>query len=192
MQIKQAPEPSQSQVLSAANKSNLITLGLFGVCAALAVAWSYVPEKSKTTIMSIGSLALGGGLTGIRFYNKAIEDGRFDIGDLDRLVATRALFTNAETGRLALVKDFVEGNVDLHQLDAVKEAIAAQAAAVVPTVDLQQMMEDLYKVQFTPPVTGEPSTILRPATVINGLPASTGDGSPIPSLLELSREVEAL
>jgi hypothetical protein len=136
MEIKPAPSHEQSEVLQAAKRSNQMTVALFAVGAGLAIAWSFVPEKHKDTAIALGGIALGGGATAIRFYNKAIEDGRFDIGDLDPAIVSRVLLSKIETRRIDAVKDFIEGNVDIADLPVVKQAIAAQ----IPKADMHEQV----------------------------------------------------
>jgi hypothetical protein len=177
MDIRPPKRPTESFTIVRAKALIVFSRIVAGTALASQLGiFSFVPEKYQKPVsagvMGIGILAI---LAGNEKQGSAIVQAR---------LSKRDIFTEPNkpgaSKENALFQVFLTaGELALAQTAVTRQnQPIADRPAKVPTVSMHETVGNLLRAQA--------------ATVINGLPPSIGDGNPIPSLLELSREVESL
>jgi hypothetical protein len=126
MDIKVAKDEKDSKTLNTAKKSDNLLLGLIVGSFALTGVWIFVPKEIKekmAPVFATGTVVVGFVL---KNFGTSIKNGRLEVGDLNSAISQYALIKPGEAAALSMLKPVIEGNLNLHELPAVREEIEKQ------------------------------------------------------------------
>lgn len=158
MEIKTAKDPTQSDTLIEAKRSERLALGLLIGSVSATVIWFAVPENIKAKMTPFLSVAGLGVATAFQKGLIKIKNGRMAVGDLPEVIKNYALLPAGEAKLLNTVKPFVEGNLKLQELPevrslieaAVSEATKPKEVSMPPQIDMHEKVRQLQQMQRDP------------------------------------------
>ncbi|MDJ0702799.1 MAG: hypothetical protein QNJ46_05915 [Leptolyngbyaceae cyanobacterium MO_188.B28] len=130
MKVKDVKDSSNSNTLTALNRSDLIQHVVIGVGALMFAGWVVLPDGPKAWVkeqaLPVASAAMAGAGFAAKWYNSKAKDGRIAVGDL---------FTTFED-KLPNPGDFAKVlTVTAPEYEKIQRAMAGEDAGIIERLD---------------------------------------------------------